>query len=95
MLNQIKVSGFKSIKDSGRIPLGSLNLLIGRNGSGKSSLVVAEVAEGVLSDTRTHVGSRRNAIISSAFMDALRRNSQDYRHFCFAGDATAAKPLSD
>lgn len=41
MLTQLKISGFKAIKDSGRIRLASFNLLIGRNGSGKSSLVEA------------------------------------------------------
>jgi len=41
VLTQIKISGFKAIKDSGAVRLGPLNLLIGRNGSGKSSLVEA------------------------------------------------------
>lgn len=41
MLTQIKISGFKAIKDSGFVHLGPLNLLIGRNGSGKSSLFEA------------------------------------------------------
>lgn len=41
MLTQIKISGFKAIKDSGFVQLGPLNLLIGRNGSGKSSLFEA------------------------------------------------------
>jgi predicted ATPase len=41
VLKQIKISGFKAIKDSGLVELGPMNLLIGRNGSGKSSLVEA------------------------------------------------------
>ena len=41
MLTQLKISGFKAVKDSGLVQLGPMNLLIGRNGSGKSSLVEA------------------------------------------------------
>ncbi|MFS8065787.1 MAG: AAA family ATPase [Byssovorax sp.] len=39
MLAQIDISGFKAIKDTGAIDLGPFTLLIGRNGSGKSSLL--------------------------------------------------------
>ena len=41
MLAQIDISGFKAIKDTGAIDLGPFTLLIGRNGSGKSSLLEA------------------------------------------------------
>jgi predicted ATPase len=41
LLDQLSVAGFKAIFDSGPVRLGPLNLLIGRNGSGKSSLIEA------------------------------------------------------
>ncbi|NJL56137.1 ATP-binding protein [bacterium] len=41
MLKQIQVSNFKVLKDSSRINLQPLTVLIGRNGSGKSSLIEA------------------------------------------------------
>lgn len=41
MLTQIQIEGFKAIKQSGPIDLGPFTLLIGRNGSGKSSLIEA------------------------------------------------------
>lgn len=40
-LTQVQIKGFKAIYDSGAVPLRPLTLLIGRNGSGKSSLVEA------------------------------------------------------
>jgi len=40
-LKAIEVSGFKAIKRSSKLAIGSLTLLIGRNGSGKSSVVEA------------------------------------------------------
>lgn len=39
MLNAIRVTNFKIINDSSLVPLKPLTLLIGRNGSGKSSLI--------------------------------------------------------
>lgn len=41
MLTRLAVSGFKAIKDSGNVSLGDLTLFIGRNASGKSSLLEA------------------------------------------------------
>ncbi len=41
LLKQIRVKGFKAIRDSENVSLRPLILLIGRNGSGKSSLVEA------------------------------------------------------
>jgi predicted ATPase len=38
-LNAIRLAGWKSIKDTGRLELGPLNVFIGANGSGKSNLV--------------------------------------------------------
>lgn len=38
-LKSIRVAGWKSIKDSGKIELGALNVFIGANGAGKSNLV--------------------------------------------------------
>lgn len=40
-LSTVQVKAFKAIKDSGKVALRPLTLLIGRNGSGKSSLVEA------------------------------------------------------
>src|ERR1700759_1585727 len=40
-LERLRVQGFKAVKDSGYVDLQPLALLIGRNGSGKSSLVEA------------------------------------------------------
>jgi hypothetical protein len=39
MLKQIRVKQFKAIEDSGDITLGPVNVFIGRNGSGKSSVI--------------------------------------------------------
>lgn len=39
MLDQVQIQGFKAIFDSGPVQLRPLTLLIGRNGSGKSSLL--------------------------------------------------------
>lgn len=39
MLTTIRVKRFKAIHDSGNVSLGPLNVFIGRNGSGKSSLI--------------------------------------------------------
>ncbi|HSO00380.1 MAG TPA: ATP-binding protein [Candidatus Nanopelagicales bacterium] len=41
MLTRIAITGFKAIKESGYVPLRNLTLLIGRNGSGKSSFIEA------------------------------------------------------
>lgn len=41
MLTQIQIEGFKAIQQSGPVGLGPFTLLIGRNGSGKSSLIEA------------------------------------------------------
>lgn len=41
MLTHIRVQGFKAIFDSGKVSFGPLTVLIGRNGSGKSSLIEA------------------------------------------------------
>src|SRR5438045_3952058 len=41
MINGFRVSNFRSFKDSGRIPLNPLTCLVGRNSSGKSSLIHA------------------------------------------------------
>src|SRR5215510_12565371 len=40
-LERLRVQGFKAVKDSGYVDLQPLTLFIGRNGSGKSSLVEA------------------------------------------------------
>lgn len=40
-LERLKIQGFKAVKDSGYVDLQPLTLFIGRNGSGKSSLVEA------------------------------------------------------
>lgn len=40
-LERLKIQGFKAVKDSGYVELQPLTLFIGRNGSGKSSLVEA------------------------------------------------------
>jgi len=40
-LHRLRVNGFKAVKDSGYVDLQPLTLFIGRNGSGKSSLVEA------------------------------------------------------
>lgn len=39
MLRKVRIRGFKAIEDSGDIELGSLNVFVGRNGSGKSSVL--------------------------------------------------------
>ena len=41
MLNSLRVSNFKAVRDSGTVKLGALTVLIGNNGSGKSSLIEA------------------------------------------------------
>lgn len=41
MITQIKISNFKVIADSGLLPLRQFMVLIGRNGSGKSSIIEA------------------------------------------------------
>ena len=41
ILNAIKIKNFKAIRNSGTVKLGKLNVLIGNNGSGKSSLMEA------------------------------------------------------
>lgn len=40
-LESVSISGFKAVKHVSRIPIGDLTLVIGRNGSGKSSFVEA------------------------------------------------------
>lgn len=40
-LDFISLDGFKAVKSASKIPIGGLTLLIGRNGSGKSSIVEA------------------------------------------------------
>jgi predicted ATPase len=40
-LEALSISGFKAVKESSKISVGALTLLIGRNGSGKSSVVEA------------------------------------------------------
>lgn len=41
MLSDIRIQGFKAVRDSGVVVLGPLMMFVGRNGSGKSSLVEA------------------------------------------------------
>lgn len=41
MLKQLRLSGFKAVGDSGEVSLDAVNVFIGRNGSGKSSVVEA------------------------------------------------------
>src|SRR5690348_5324249 len=41
MLTSIRVQGYRSIEDSGTLPLGRITLAIGRNNSGKSALIRA------------------------------------------------------
>lgn len=41
MLSQIRIRGFKAVKDSGSLALTPLTVLIGRNGAGKSSIIEA------------------------------------------------------
>ena len=41
MLNSLRVANFKAVRDSGTLKLGALTVLIGNNGSGKSSLIEA------------------------------------------------------
>ncbi|WP_219899603.1 AAA family ATPase [Zobellella taiwanensis] len=38
-IKHLSISGFKSIRHLERLPLGSLNVLIGANGAGKSNFV--------------------------------------------------------
>lgn len=63
MLTQVKVTGFKAIKDSGPVSLGKLTLFIGRNGTGKSSFIEAlqwlqeAVNEGLLAATEERFNS--------------------------------------
>jgi predicted ATPase len=63
VLTQLKISGFKAVKDSGNISLGKLTLFIGRNGSGKSSIIEAmqwlqeATVDGLLAATDERFGS--------------------------------------
>ena len=41
MISKIRIKNFKAIKDSGEIILSPFTAIIGRNGSGKSSLIEA------------------------------------------------------
>lgn len=41
MFTQLRVQGYRSIDDSGNIPLGPITVVVGRNNSGKSALVRA------------------------------------------------------
>jgi predicted ATP-dependent endonuclease of OLD family len=41
MFSSLQVQGYKSISDSGRIPLGPITLVVGRNNTGKSALIRA------------------------------------------------------
>lgn len=41
MIRQIRVTNLKAIGDSGLLPLQPLSVFIGRNGSGKSSIIEA------------------------------------------------------
>jgi predicted ATPase len=61
-INHLTIYGFKSIKNSGRLKLNSLNVLIGSNGAGKSNFVsyfrmLNEMAEGRLQQWTLKQGS--------------------------------------
>jgi predicted ATPase len=66
LLTRLRIRGFKAIFDSGNIGLGSFNLFIGRNGSGKSSVLEAlqwlqaATFEGLDGATTNRFGSYEN-----------------------------------
>jgi predicted ATPase len=61
-INRLTIKGFKSIQSLDRLRLGSLNVLIGANGAGKSNFVsyfrmLGEIVESRLQKWTTNQGS--------------------------------------
>lgn len=99
-IDRIKVQNFKSIRDSGDISIGSINVLIGPNGAGKSNLISFfkllnaiyrqglknYVAEHGYANNLLHFGRKQSAFIegSIVFRPSPDKNTSNMYEFRLA-----------
>ena len=81
MFDSVRIRNFRSIKDSGPLELSNLNVLVGPNNSGKSSVLYALM---LLKMTLEETDRRMNLITCTSgldlgsYFDIIRENNRDY-----------------
>jgi len=70
-IKSVEIQNFKSIKDSGRIELGNINVLIGANGSGKSNFIEFFNFLKNITEEKLFIYIRRNGSLNKNGMDNI------------------------
>jgi len=70
-IKSVEIQNFKSIKDSGKIELGNINVLVGANGSGKSNFIEFFNFLKNIAEEKLFLYLRRNGSLNKNGMDNI------------------------